>query len=226
MASGDLTKSSTATRRCTSPAASVIVRSPSRYSRWGRVAHSIHAPTELSDWSGNLLLSCERSIDMTRMIYPLMLLLAGSPALAQSNQPPTGAAGESTATEKKQIIDNEMRQMASKLGLSSTETAQFMQTQEKYFSQMQPLWQDAQQAEESLKAELAKPKPDQKRLSQLSDQLTGDHQRIVALQTQKMADLKRQLTPEQYAKLLVSRRAMGREIHQKMRGTHGGPAQE
>jgi Spy/CpxP family protein refolding chaperone len=161
------------------------------------------------------------------MMVPLMLLLTGSPALAEST-PPTGApaAGEPTAAEKKQIIDNEMRQMASKLGLSSSETTQFMQTQQKYYSQMEPLWQDAKQAEQSLKAELAKPQPDPKRLSQLSDQMTGDHQKLGALQTQRMADLKHQLTPEQYAKLLVSRREMGREIHQKMRAPHGGPTQE
>jgi hypothetical protein len=42
---------------------------------------------------------------------------------------------------------------------------------------MQPLW-------------LAKPQPDQKRLSQLSDQVTGDHERSASKAA--MADLKHQ----------------------------------
>ena len=165
---------------------------------------------------------------MKRTLIPLMALLWGSPVLAQSTSPPTNTpeAGAPTATEKQQIVSGEMRQMASKLGLSSAETTQFMQTQQKYGSQMQPIWQDAKKTEQSIKVELAKPQPDQQRLSALSDQLTGDHQRLEALQTQKMAELKQQLTVQQYAQFLVSRRAMGREIHQKMRATHGAPARE
>ena len=154
---------------------------------------------------------------MKRMIFPVMALLAGAPALARAAAPVAGTPGE--ASECPGFAGGHAEHMASKLGLDPTAKAKFEETNQKYFGQMKPVWQDVKQKDEALKAELAKPKPDESQLTKLSDGITSDREKIASLEQDRLNALKSELTPEQYAKLLVTQHEMAGRFHHEM---HGG----
>jgi hypothetical protein len=62
---------------------------------------------------------------------------------------------------------------------------------------------------QALQQELAAAQPDPNRLTQLSNQLTSGRQQVEAIETQRLAELQQELTPAQFAKLLL-RRPMAR----------------
>jgi Spy/CpxP family protein refolding chaperone len=138
-----------------------------------------------------------------------MLLLAGAPAFAQT--------GSGPSAQRQQIMDNELSQLASKLGLDPAGTARFRQTLAKYQAQLGPLHREQWQARKALKDELAAPQPNAARLTQLTDELTNNRQTMQTIEAQRSAELRQQLTPQQFAQLVVSRREMMRDMHKQMR---------
>ncbi len=138
---------------------------------------------------------------MKRYILPLMLLVgAATPALAQ---PQAGAHLDPDLRAKVQVVSQRFRDQA------------------------KPLWQDARATRESLKSELAKAQPDDATLVQLEDRLASDRQQMQALHAQKQAELKKELTPKQYAQLMLARPRFGRRFHGggRMHGGGGGEQQ-
>jgi Spy/CpxP family protein refolding chaperone len=143
-----------------------------------------------------------------------MLLLAGAPAFAQ-----TGSGQH--AQMRQQIMDNELSQLASKLGLDQAGTARFRQTFTKYQAQLGPLHREQWQTRRALKDELATPQPNAARLTQLTDELSSNRQQMQAIEAQRSAELKQQLTPQQYAQLVVSRREIKHDIRKQMHALRG-----
>jgi TolA-binding protein len=121
----------------------------------------------------------------------LMLLLWGGSALAQ--------ASPSDATTA----------IANELGLDAPTATTVAQTIAKYQTQLDPIRQTEQQTAQALQQELAAAQPDPNRLTQLSNQLTSGRQQLEAIETQRLAELQQELTPAQFAKLLL-RRPTGR----------------
>jgi hypothetical protein len=153
------------------------------------------------------------------------MLLLGAPAFAQTSDAVDRQAQVHMAVEA------EMSQLVAKLGLDSAGAAALKQTFAKYRAQMQPVRQDLWQSVKAMRQELASAKPDTARLSQLEDQVAGDRQKMQAIETARAAELRQQLTPVQYAQLIVSRRAFGRELRHRLRGEHrrwggGEPSQK
>jgi Spy/CpxP family protein refolding chaperone len=151
---------------------------------------------------------------LTKKIVPLLLLLGGAPAFAQTVAP-------SQAEARQQIVDRELDQLTAKLGLDAAGAARFRQTFARYQSQLAPLRQEQFQTRRALKDELAKPQPDASRLQQLTDTLSSNRQRMESIEAQRRAELKQELTPQQYAQLVVSRREVMRDLHRQMRALHG-----
>jgi Spy/CpxP family protein refolding chaperone len=162
---------------------------------------------------------------MRTMVLPLMMLLASAPAFAQTSAAESGP--DARAEQRQQLLDNRVDMLAGKLGLDAAATATLRQTLVRYGAQAAPLRKDSWQTRRALEEELAKPQPDAARVTQLTDQLSSDRQKMMSIEAQRQAELKQQLTPVQYAQLVMSRHAMGRGGHHGMRGHHpgkGGPA--
>jgi Spy/CpxP family protein refolding chaperone len=89
-----------------------------------------------------------------------------------------------------------------------------------------PLRKTMWESRRALKDELASAKPDNARIAQLTDELAGTRSQMQSIHAQRQAELKSELTPQQYAQLLVSRH--GRGMHRHGRGMRGGetPSQE
>ena len=128
------------------------------------------------------------------LVVPVMLLLGAAPAFASPGQ------GQG------QNLQN--------LGLSADAQAQVQATRAKYRDQLKPLFQDMRTTHQSLRAEMQKATPDDATLSQLEDRLTSDRQQMMTIRGQQQAELRKELTPSQYAKLMMARaRFFGRHGH-------------
>jgi Spy/CpxP family protein refolding chaperone len=123
---------------------------------------------------------------MNWMMIALMLTM-GAPAFARN------------------FAEKKVEHLASKLALDAASADKLRALMVKHHEQVAPLRKEAWETRSALKAELANAKPDQRRVLQLTDQLTRGRQQMMTLRTQHMAELKAQLTPEQYAQLLLSR---------------------
>jgi len=137
---------------------------------------------------------------MRRLLIPLMLMFAGAPALAH---PADGRGGEA--------------RMSARLGLDEAHAAQVRATFEKYRAESEPARKAMWQTRRALRDELAAPSPDQARVVQLTDELSGARQQLQAIRARRMAELKTELTPTQYERLVVGRRDFGRGFRH-----HGG----
>ncbi len=136
---------------------------------------------------------------MKRFVIPVMLMLgAAAPAFAHPNN---GSAS----------LDPDLR-------------AKVQSVSAKFRDQAKPIWQDARATRESLKSELAKPQPDDATLVQLENRLASDRQQMQALHAQKQAELKKELSPREYAQLMLSRPRFGRHMHGG--GAQGGGGEQ
>jgi Spy/CpxP family protein refolding chaperone len=131
---------------------------------------------------------------MNRMILALMLFSA-APALAHERMDERAAVGRHEMEER----------MVARLGLDPQAAARFRQTIEKYGDRLTALRQTARATRVALKEELARPQPDRAAVTRLNDQLESDRGQARALWTERRAELKAQLTPEQYGRLLTAR---------------------
>lgn len=147
---------------------------------------------------------------MRRAILPLMLLLGSAPAFAHGVD-----NGDRTEVRQK-MMDQRFDQLVSKLGLDAAGAARLKSTFEKYRSQLMPLRKAQWDTRKQVEAELASQTPDQAKLRVLTDQLTANRQQMESLEQQRTADLKSQLTAQQFAQLVVAHHH-GR-WHHHMRG--------
>ena len=143
---------------------------------------------------------------MKRLLIPALLFLGAAPAFAQ-----TDATASTQARHER--MEARLDTFGARLGLDADALAGFRATLERYHGQMKPLRADARQARQSLRDELASAQPDAGRVTQLTERLERDRQQMQSLRAQQMAELKRELTPQQYAKLLLRRPHMGRHMH-------------
>ena len=125
---------------------------------------------------------------MKRFLIPVMMVLGAAPAFAQS----AGTGGGALTPELQQKVE--------------AVRAQFQ-------GQMKPLVQDAFAARRALRDELQKAQPDDGALTQLENRLASDRQQLQSLRAQKQAELKRQLTPQEYAQVMLRRPHFGRRMH-------------
>ncbi len=130
---------------------------------------------------------------MKRYLIPVMLLLGAAPAFAQ-----THAALAPDAQQKVEA------------------------TRARFRDQMKPLWQDARATRQSLRAEVQKAQPDDSTLVQLENKLASDRQQMQALHARQQTELKSELTPAQYAQLMLRHPRFGRRMHGGARGGSNG----
>ena len=164
---------------------------------------------------------------MRKMMVPLMMLLASAPAFAQGvGADGAGANGDpaARAAMRQQFAEKRLASMSQKLGLDAAGTAALKATFTKYQAQLSPLRQDSWQTRQALRQELANATPNQDRISQLTEQLTANRQKMASIVSQRQVELKGQLTPEQYAKLVMGHHGFGRHGggHHRGGGFNGG----
>ena len=122
---------------------------------------------------------------MKRYLLPVMLLIgAAAPAFAQTNVAVT--------PETQQKIE--------------AARAQFR-------GEGKPIFEDMRATRQALAAEMQKAQPDDGKLVQLENQLASDRQQMQALHAKQQAALKSQLSPKEYAQLMLSRKHFGRRHH-------------
>jgi Spy/CpxP family protein refolding chaperone len=92
-----------------------------------------------------------------------------------------------------------------RLGLDGESKAKVEATIARYRTQMMPLRQDARKTREALRAELVSGHPDEAKVSSLTTQLQGDRRQLAAVKQQRANELKSELTPSQYARLMLGR---------------------
>jgi Spy/CpxP family protein refolding chaperone len=102
-------------------------------------------------------------------------------------------------------IERRLDQLVGELRLDARQADSFRATFAKYRAQLAPLRQDALQTRRALRGALAAPQPDDRRVAQLTDQLASDRRQMRDVESQRMSDLKEQLTPTQYARLVLER---------------------
>ena len=130
---------------------------------------------------------------MNKMMVGLMLLLSGASAFAQQSEPAT----ESRSEMREHFVDR----LAVRLGLDEAGSAQLKATFAKYSAQLLPLRKDARQTSEELRQAVTA--NDTARVTQLTDRLTSDRRQMRALHEARTAELRTQLTPEQFAKMIA-----------------------
>jgi Skp family chaperone for outer membrane proteins len=147
------------------------------------------------------------------MLSLLGLLTAGS-AMAQTTAPTASPVNVETRQQK---MEARLDKLAARLGLDAQGKAALESTFARYREQMQPVRQDVRQTRQALRAELRGAK-DAKRLASLTAQLSSDRQKLQSLRAAKMSALQQQLTPAQYAQLVVSRHKGRHFSHQRRSG--------
>jgi|SRR6476661_6056889 Spy/CpxP family protein refolding chaperone len=128
---------------------------------------------------------------MKRYLIPVMMLLGAAPAFAQTN------AAVTPETQQK----------------IQAARAQFRE-------QGKPIFQDMRSTREALQSEMAKATPDDGTLKQLEDRMASDRQQLQSLHQQQQQALKAQLSPKEYAQLMLSHKHFGRR-HFGNRGGDG-----
>jgi Spy/CpxP family protein refolding chaperone len=96
--------------------------------------------------------------------------------------------------------------LSSRLGLDADSKAKVEATIERYRAQMLPLRKDARRTREALRAELVSGHPNEGRVSSLTTQLQGDRRQLMQVKQQRANELKSELTPSQYARLMLGHR--------------------
>jgi Spy/CpxP family protein refolding chaperone len=129
---------------------------------------------------------------MKRYLIPVMMLLGAAPAFAQTNAAVT--------PETQQKIEA---------------------VRAKFRGQGKPIFEDMRATRTALQTEMQKAQPDDGKLVQLEDRLSSDRQQLQSLHAQKQAALKSQLSPKEYAQLMLSRKHFGR----RHGGNRGGAEQ-
>jgi Spy/CpxP family protein refolding chaperone len=151
---------------------------------------------------------------MKRTILIAMLGLFGAaPAFAQPG--PRGEARQEMGAAR-------VERLAGKLGLDAAGTARLQQTFDKYRVQLAPLRKDAWQTRRALREQLAGAQPDESKVASLTSELQSDRQQMMAIAQQRSAELKSELTPSQYGKLVLARRSFGRGFRHHGRGHMNG----
>ena len=131
---------------------------------------------------------------MKRMLLSAMLFLGvATPALALAHEGQGGAATTKLSAEAREKVKD---------------------TRARFKPELQPVFADMKSARQSLRAELQKTQPDGNVLSQLEDRLTDDRQKMMAVRGEMQKELRSELTPQEYAQLMMSRHErFGRSLH-------------
>jgi Spy/CpxP family protein refolding chaperone len=144
------------------------------------------------------------------LLMGLLTLFTAAPLIANAQTPaPTAESRQEMRIDR----------LAGKLGLDAASQAKLEQTFQKFRAQMAPIRQDARQTRQSLRAELSSAQPDETKVSTLTTRLQGDRQQMQAVAQQRSAELKSELTPSQYAKLVLHAHRFGRGMHRQHEGT-------
>jgi Spy/CpxP family protein refolding chaperone len=143
------------------------------------------------------------------MLSLLVLLGCGATALA---------APGPRAEVRKEMAEQRFEKMAARLQLNQTQTTSVRATFEKSRAQAAPIWQAQRATRQALRAELAEPKPNEARVKELTAQLEAGRVQLQAIRGARTAELQQELTPQQFAKLIMARQGHfrnGRSGHRR-----------
>ncbi len=134
---------------------------------------------------------------MKRTMLSLVLLLgSGATALA--------SPGPRTEV-RKEMGERRFEKLATRLELDANQTAAVRATFQKSRAQAAPIWQAQRATRQALRTELAGPQPNEARVKELTAQLESGRQQLQTIRVARTNELQQELTPQQFAKLLVAR---------------------
>ena len=90
-------------------------------------------------------------------------------------------------------------------GLDEAAKVKVQQTFEKFRPQIQPLRQDLKQTRLALREQLDSASPDEGKVAALTTQLQSDRRQMMSIAQKRADELKGELTPSQYARLMMAR---------------------
>ncbi len=153
----------------------------------------------------------------------IVLLAVSGPALAQPDV-------QKRAQVQQQATDLMMQRLTQELQLDAATQAQVRQIWERTQTQIQGVRKEMWLAMKELKAQLQSPTPDNARLTQLSDLVFNDRVKVEQLDQQRIGELRRVLTPVQFAKAIVVSPKIKREVQQQvmqaLRGMRAGGGED
>jgi hypothetical protein len=130
-------------------------------------------------------------------IMMMVMVLASAPALAHP--------GSRSGAGQPGVVGEERFELRlSRAGVDPTAVANLRPDLVKYAQELAPLKQNAWQTRRALNEALSNPQPDEAAITRLTEQLSTDREQMRQLRAQEMDLVRRQLTPEQYARLLVT----------------------
>lgn len=147
---------------------------------------------------------------MRRTMTAMMLVGALSlPAAAQ------GPLAQKRAALRQQVTDYLVQHVTQELQLDAPAVARLREIWERYQTQIDGVHRETGMIFKELKAQLAAAAPNDARLSQLADQAMQNKAKAELLDSQRVAELKRMLTPAQFAKLMLISPRLRHEIQQQ-----------
>ena len=158
---------------------------------------------------------------MKRTMATMMLGATLALSLPAAAQPAAGKRAE----VRREVTDFLMQRLTQELALDAPTAAQVRQIWDRYQTQIDGVHREMGMAMKELKVQLAAPTPDDARLTQLADLIHADRLKAQELDSQRVGDLRRVLTPVQFAKAIVIspklKREVQRQIMQAIRGGQG-----
>ncbi len=143
-----------------------------------------------------------------------MALLAGALGLAL----PAAAQPDARKRQevRREVTEFMLTQLQRQLALDAPTMQRVRDIWQRYQAQIDGVHQELGMAMRELKAQLAAPQPDDARLTQLSDLVLSDRLKAQEIDTQRIRELKRALTPAQFAKAIVVTPQIRRQVQQQV----------
>ncbi len=107
--------------------------------------------------------------------------------------------------------------LASRLQLDATVAERVQSLVDKYNARMAPLQRADVELFGQLRTELALSAPDARRMKSLASDLVKNRQKLQALRDDRLHELQKTLTPEQFSRLLVRWSSLTRELRRQAR---------
>jgi Spy/CpxP family protein refolding chaperone len=155
---------------------------------------------------------------MRRVFLPMLMLFflaaASLPAAAQQGDDQAAdAARQNRAAALERLEMVRVYLLVEKLDLTSEQSSRLIPIVQKYDSQFRDIIERKEQTYLAIDQEIQAPKPDTKKLAELTAMVLSMDRETISLREEQYDELKKQLTPLQYAKFMIFERKYHGEIY-------------
>jgi len=145
--------------------------------------------------------------------FALVLALALAPSLARADDP----AEAHRAQLRQQVRATIHQHLAAFAGLDAQASARVSAISDRYDDQIAKLQADARQAYVELMGQIQQPQPDVATINRLTDRILGNHERVQQLENDRAREVRRAVTPVQFAKMVIAFPKITHEVRANLR---------